>query len=83
MTAANPLNTEGVDLAVGLPGACRSLQAAAEGQGMPAPEVVALLPCLSNPSNLVLEGVNYTVLGPAAPLHLAALPVGCPLVTTA
>jgi hypothetical protein len=78
LIATNPLNTKGVDLALGLPGACSSLQAAAEGQGMPAPEVAALLPCLSMPSYLVLEGVNYTVLGPAAPLHLAALPVGCP-----
>ena len=77
LAAANPLNKAGVDLALGLPGACTSLQVAAASQGLSAPEVAALLPCLRAPAYLRVEGVNYTVLGPAAPLRLAALPEGC------
>ena len=78
LAAANPLNTVGVDLALGLPGACASLGAAMAAQGVPAPEVAALLPCLGAPTYVEVEGVRYTVLGPAAPLRLAALPEECP-----
>jgi hypothetical protein len=77
LSASNSLNKAGVDLALGLPGACASLHAAAASQGLPAPEVAALLPCLSAPTYLMVEGVNYTVLGPAAPLRLAARPEDC------
>ena len=79
LAATNPLNRAGVDLALGLPGACASLGAAAAGQGVPPAEVAALLPCLNSsaPTLLAIDGVSYTVLGPAAPLRLAALPEGC------
>jgi hypothetical protein len=78
LAAANPLNpTPGVDLAVGLPGACASLAGAAAAQGVPPAEVAAMLPCLARPTLLLIDGTNYTVLGPAAPLKLAALPEDC------
>jgi hypothetical protein len=78
LSGANPLNpTPGVDLAVGLPGSCASLARNAAAQGVPAEEAAAMLPCLARPAFLIIDGANYTVLGPAAPLRLAALPEGC------
>ncbi len=78
LAAANPLNpSPGVDVAVGLPGSCASLAAAAAAQGMAPAEVAAMLPCLARPAFLLIDGANYTVLGPAAPLRLAALPEDC------
>ena len=78
LPGANPLNpTPGVDLAVGLPSSCASLSSAAAAQGVPPEEVAAMLPCLARPAFLVIDGVNYAILGPAAPLRLAALPEGC------
>ena len=78
LPGTNPLNpTRGVDLAVGLPGACASLAAAADSEGVPPAEVSVMLPCLSNPINIIIDGVTYVVLGPAAPLRLAVLPEGC------
>jgi hypothetical protein len=78
LPAAHPLNpSPGVDLAVGLPGACAALAGAAAAQGMPPAEVAAMLPCLARPTLLLIDGTNYTVLGPAAPLRLAALPDDC------
>ena len=43
----------------------------------PPAEVAAMLPCLARPAFLLIDGANYTVLGPAAPLKLAALPEDC------
>ena len=78
LAAASPLNpSPGVDLAVGLPGSCASLAGAAVAQGVPPAEVAAMLPCLARPAFLLIDGTNYTVLGPAAPLKLAALPEDC------
>ena len=78
LAAANPLNpSPGVDLAVGLLGSCASLAGAAAAQGVPPAEVAAMLPCLARPTFLLIDGTNYTVLGPAAPLKLAALPEDC------
>jgi sugar lactone lactonase YvrE len=78
LPSAHPLNpTPGVDLAVGLPGACATLAGAAAAQGVPPAEVAAMLPCLAHPAFLLIDGANYAVLGPAAPLKLAALPEGC------
>jgi sugar lactone lactonase YvrE len=78
LAAANPLNpSPGEDLAVGLPGACASLAGAAAAQGVPPAEVEVMLPCLARPAFLRIDGANYTVLGPAAPLRLAALPENC------
>ena len=78
MPGAHPLNpTPGVDLAVGLPGSCANLAAAALSQGTPPAEVAGMRPCLASPAFLLIDGANYTVLGPAAPLRLAALPEDC------
>jgi hypothetical protein len=78
LPSANPLNpSPGVDLALGLPGACATLAAAAAAEDVPPEEVVAMLPCLAPPAFLIINGANYTVLGPAVPLGLAALPEGC------
>ena len=78
LPGAHPLNpSPGVDLAVGLPGSCASLAAAASAQGVPPAELTAMLPCLARPAFLLIDGANYTVLGPAAPLRLAALPEDC------
>ena len=78
LAAANPLNpSPGVDLAVGLPGSCANLAAAALSQGTPPAEVAYMLPCLARPAHVLVDGANYTVLGPAAPLRLAALPEDC------
>ena len=78
LAAANPLNpAPGVDLAVGLPGSCASLAAAASAQGAPPADVAAMLPCLARPTFLLIDGANYTGRGPAAPLRLAALPEDC------
>ena len=78
LSSANPLNpSPGVDLAVGLPGSCATLAAAAAAEGVPPAEMAAMLPCLALPSFVIIDGVSYVVLGPAAPLGLAALPEGC------
>jgi hypothetical protein len=78
LPSAHPLNpSPGVDLAVGLPGSCASLAAAATAQGAPPADVAAMLPCLARPTFLLIDGANYTVLGPAAALRLAALPEDC------
>ena len=62
---------------MGLPGSCASLAGAAVTQGVPPAKVAAMLPCLARPAFLLIDGTNYTVLGPAAPLKLAALPEDC------
>jgi hypothetical protein len=78
LPGGNPLNpAPGVDLALGLPGSCASLAAAAAAQGTPPVEVAAMLPCLAHPTFLLLAGANYTILGPAASLRLAAMPEDC------
>ena len=78
LPGAHPLNpSPGVDLAVGLPGSCATLAAAAAAGGVPPAEVAAMLPCLAHPAHLIIDGAAYEVLGPAAPLKLAALPEGC------
>ena len=78
LPGAHPLNpSPGVELAVGLAGSCASLAAAASAQGVPPAEVAAMLPCLAHAAFAVIDGATYEVLGPAAPLRLAALPEGC------
>jgi sugar lactone lactonase YvrE len=78
LPGGHPLSpSPGVDLAVGLPGSCASLSAAASAQGVPAAEAAAMLPCLTRPTFLLIDGANYTVLGSAAALRLAALPEDC------
>ena len=78
LPGANPLNpTPGVDLAVGLPGSCATVAAAAAAEGVSPVDAAAMLPCLARPSFVIIDGVSYAVLGPAAPLGLAALPDGC------
>ena len=78
LPSAHPLNpSPGVDLAVGLPGSCGTLAAAAAAEGVPPAEMAAMLPCLALPSFVIIDGVSYVVLGPAASLGLAALPEGC------
>jgi hypothetical protein len=78
LPGGHPLNpSPGVELAVGLPGSCASLAAAAAAQGVPPAEAAVMLPCLAHAAFAVIDGATYEVLGPAAPLRLAALPEGC------
>jgi hypothetical protein len=78
LPGGHPLNpSPGVELAVGLPGSCASLAAAAVAQGVPPAEVAVMLPCFAHAAFAVIDGAAYEVLGPAAPLRLAALPEGC------
>jgi hypothetical protein len=78
LPGGHPLNpSPGVELAVGLPGSCASLAAAAAAQGVPPAEAAVMLPSLAHAAFAGIAGATNPVLGPAAPLRLAALPEGC------